>query len=379
MIIRSEDLKSVCTKILSAVDSNELSAVTETLELKTEGRFLCVSVTNKEYYAQVRLDMEEEIPFHATVNANIFLKLISQITTDTIELRCNENTLHVKGNGNYHLPMIFEGDTLLELPVIDIKNPTCEMNISADILNSILLYNSKELSKGTISKTVQKMYYVDEQGAITFTSSGACVNGFTLEKPVKFLLPGRLVKLFKLFKSCDVHFTLGYDAVSDDIIQTKVRFEAENVSITSIVTVEDINTLIRTVPVSAIRGRANEIYPYSITLNKDGLVQTINRLLLFNTVVNGKESIKAYSMFEFGPESVVIYDSNDVNKEEVFYTNEKSGVPEGTVCSICLDLMDIKTTLETCMEPYLTISFGDDAEAIVVSRGLIRNVISVVG
>ena len=376
MILRSEDLKALCTKILAAVDSNELSVVTETLQLKTEGQFLFVSVTNKEYYAQVKVDIDEVVEFHATVNANLFLKLISQITTETIELIEKENSLIVKGNGTYNLPLIFDGDKLLELPQIVINNPTCELNITSDILNSILLYNSKELLKGTISKTVQKMYYIDEQGAITFTSSGACVNGFTLEKPVKFLLSGRLVKLFKLFKDCTVKFTMGYDGISDEIIQTKVKFESQDVTITSIVTVEDINTLLRTVPVTAIRGRANDTYSYSITLNKDGLIQTINRLLLFNTVGNGKTNIKPYSIFEFGKESVMIYDSNKLNKEEVDYSNSESGV--NGVCTISLDLTDIKTTLETCTEPYVTISFGDDAEAIVVSRGLIRNVISVV-
>lgn len=376
MILRSEDLQSLCTKILAAVDSNELSVVTETLQLKTDGQFLFVSVTNREYYAEVKIDIDEVVDFHATVNANLFLKLISQITTDTIELIIKENSLIVKGNGTYNLPLIFDGDKLLELPEITINNPTCELNISSDILNSILLYNSRELLKGTMSKTVQKMYYVDEQGAITFTSSGACVNGFTLEKPVKFLLSGRLVKLFKLFKDCTVKFTLGYDGISEEIIQTKVKFESQDVTITSIVTVEDINTLLRTVPVSAIRGRANDTYPYSITLNKDGLIQTINRLLLFNTVGNGKVNIKPYSIFEFGKESVTIYDSNKLNKEEVDYSNDNSGVAD--ICSISLDLTDIKTTLETCTEPYVTISFGDNAEAVVISRGLIRNVISVV-
>ena len=49
-----------------------------------------------------------------------------------------------------------------KLPKADIENITAEFLISADILNSILQYNSKELTKGTISKPVQKLYYVDE-------------------------------------------------------------------------------------------------------------------------------------------------------------------------------------------------------------------------
>ena len=378
MIIRSEDLKMLCTKILFAVDSNELSILTETLELETQGTYLLVSVTNKEYFVQVKLNLDETVNLHATVNANLFLKLIAQITTDTIELKTSSTSLIVIGNGTYNLPLIYENDKLLKLPNIVINNPTCEFSVSSEILNSIMLYNSRELLKGALSKPVQKMYYVDEHGAITFTSSGACVNGFTLEKPVKFLLPQRVVKLFKLFKDCDVRFTLGYDAVTQEIIQTKVQFETPDVRITSIVTVEDINTLIRSVPVNAIRGRADQMYRYSVTMNKEGLLQTINRLMLFNTVSNGKANIKPYSIFEFGSESVTIYDTNKINKEQVDYTNTSSGVPVGDVCSICLDLQDIKTTLESCSESYVTLSFEEESEAIVISRGLVRNVLSVV-
>jgi DNA polymerase III sliding clamp (beta) subunit (PCNA family) len=198
-IIRSEDLKDVCSKILTAVDSTELSLVTETLELIANGDTLTVGVTNREYFAEVKLKLEDINDFHATVNATLFLKLISQITTDTIELSVVENTLVVKGNGTYKLPLIFDGEELLKLPKIEIENVTAEFPISADTLNSILQYNSKELTKGTISKPVQKLYYVDELGAITFTN-GACVNSFSLAQPIRVLFNNRLVKLFKLFK-----------------------------------------------------------------------------------------------------------------------------------------------------------------------------------
>ena len=179
MILRIEDLQSMATKVLAAVDSNDLSLVTETLQLKTEGNILGVSVTNGDYYAKVKLDVGENINFHATVNANLFLKLIAQTTTDTVELTCHDTYLQIKGNGTYKLPLICVDDVQLTLPEINISNPTVNFIISGAILNSINQYNSKELTKGVISKPIQKFYYVDEQGALTFTS-GACVNSFTL-------------------------------------------------------------------------------------------------------------------------------------------------------------------------------------------------------
>lgn len=369
MIIRSEDFKNTCSKILTAVDSNELSAITETLELKTEGTFLYLNVTNREYFAQVKIDLGEVEELHATVNANLFLKLISQITTDTIEFENTETSLIVKGNGKYELPLIFDGASLLKLPEIVIENVTSEFSINSDILRSILLYNSKELTKGSISKPVQKLYYVDEQGAITFTS-GACVNSFNLEKPVKLLLNNRLVKLFKLFKEGAVKFTLGYDALSDDIIQTKVKFESDEITLTAILSCDD--SLLRKVPVAAIRGRANNDYPYSINISKDALIQTINRLLLFNSSSGNKEVIKPYSTFEFGKDTVTVYDIHKNNKEILYYNNTILDMQE--TYTAVLDLGDLKTTLESCTEPYLTLQFGDNT-AVVITRGNIKNVI----
>ena len=365
-IIRSEDLKDVCSKILTAVDSTELSLVTETLELKAENDVLTVSVTNREYFAEVKLKLEEVQDFHATVNATLFLKLVSQITTDTIELSVVDNSLVVRGNGTYKLPLIFDGEKLLELPRIDIENVTAEFPVSSDILNSILQYNSKQLVQGTISKPVQKLYYVDELGAITFTN-GACVNSFLLAQPVKVLFNNRLVKLFKLFKEGSVKFTLGYDAISDEIIQTKVKFETPVVTIVAILSCDD--TLLSSVPVSAIRGRATAEYPHSVNINKSALIQTINRLALFNI---GETFSKPYGTFEFNKDAMIVWDSNKENCETLYYDNEVTSLTEPY--SATFNLSDMKTTLETCVEPYLCMSFGDGS-AMVLSRGNVKNVI----
>ena len=365
MIIRVDSFQEACKNILTAVDSNALSIVTETLQLKTIGDKLHMSVTNREYYAEVKFDLKVPEEFHATVNANLFLKLIAQITTETIELTVVDNSLVIKGNGTYKLPLIFEGDKLLELPVIEIANPTVEMNVSSDVLLSILQYNSKEIGKGTIARPVQNLYYVDEKGCITFTT-GACVNNFTLEKPVAILLNNRVVKLFKLFKGGDVAFTLGYDAISDDTIQTKVKFENKDICITAILSCDD--SLLKSVPVDAIRGRANSVYNYTVNLNKEALLQTINRLLLFT---DGKVVAKPYSTFEFKQDGVVIWDTLKENSETISYVN--SGI-SGDNYTAVLDLVDLKTTVETCPESYITFNFGNNT-AFVLVRGNIYNVV----
>lgn len=372
IIIRTDELKDICSKILTAVDDSDLTIVTETLQLRTKDNTLYLAVTNREYFVEIKTNLTGEVgEFNATVNAKLFLKLISQITTETIEFNAVDTTLVIKGNGTYKLPLIFNGEELLELPIIEIENPTCEMNVSSENLLSILQYNSKELQKGSIVRPVQKMYYVDEKGCITFTT-GACVNSFALEKPVSILLNSKLVKLFKLFKEGDVAFTLGYDAISEDTIQTKVKFENANVSITSILSCDD--TLLRQVPVAGIRARAEDTYENQVNINKDALIQTINRLMLF--IQNGtREVIRPYSKFEFKRDEVVIWDAKRENCESVSYVG---GEAKNTNYVAVLDLTDLKLTLESCTESYVTIKYGNE-QAVVISRGNVSNVIPEVG
>ncbi len=368
MILKSKNFKETCQVILNAVDSSELSTLTETLELKTRGDVLYLSTTNKEYYASVKFQLAQEEEFHASVNANLFLKLVSAITTEDIELTVHDTYLNMKANGNYKLPLIFENDKLMEVPAIKIENKTVEMNIASSTLESIVNYNSSQLNIGAVAKPVQKMFYVDQEGCITFTS-GACVNSFTLEKPIKVLFNLRLVNLFKLFKGQMVKFTLGYDPISETIIQTKVSFETSNIYLSAVTGCDD--TLLSQVPVDAIRGRANKAYPNVAVFSVAALKEAIDRLLLFSAGYGSKENLKPYSSFEFETDHVVIYDTNKENTEVLNYQN---GTTLAEPYSMTLDLVEFKKILDKCSEQYVTLNFGD-TKACVVTRGTIKNVI----
>ena len=368
MIIKSQKFQEICSTILAATDSAEISTLTETLELKVENKVLYLNVTNGEYYASVKFDLESDEQFHAAVNANLFLKLIAAVTTEDIELQAMSNYVLVKANGTYKIPMIFEGDKLLSLPKIEVKNPTVSMKVSGSVLESILNYNSKELLRGTISRPVQKMFYVDETGCITFTT-GACVNNFSLERPVKVLFNNRLVKLFKLFKNDMVDFTLGYDSISEELVQTKVEFKTSKITLTAVTGCND--ELLNSVPVSAIRGRATTTYVNNVVLNKEELLASINRLLLFSAGYGSVKNLKPYSLFECKDDTMTIYDSNKENKEVIKFKNATKVDSE---YSMTLDLSDLKLILDTITDEYVTLSFGNH-QAVVLKRTNISNVV----
>lgn len=372
MILQTKEFKQACSKILSAIDTSGGSEIMELVELYAEGGTLHMSVTNNEYYVSVLFNLNSSEKFKATVNASLFLKLISQITTEELELNLKDTYIQVKANGNYKIPLIYCNDKMMELDKIQIMNPTVNMGMDTEILRSILAYNSKELQKGVISnETIQKLHYVDDQGAVTFTT-GACVNNFILSKKIQILLNNKIVKLFKLFDSDTVDFTLGYDALSEEIIQTKIKIASPGIVLTAILNCD--NSLLKAIPVDKIRARANNIYPYTIQVSKNALTQAINRLTLLVMPSKNKSmdpgKFKPVGKFTFSKGKLTLYDVTGENSEEIIV----SGYESNEEYTAIFDLNDLKLTLDTCIEPYLSFSFGD-GQAGVISRLNILNVI----
>ena len=372
MILETKGFKQACAKILSAIDTSGGTEIMELVELSTVGDILYLNVTNNEYYVSVLFNLNQPEEFHATVNASLFLKLISQITTEELELNLKDTHIQIKANGTYKVPLIYCNDKMMSLDRIDILNPTVEMPMDTEILRSILSYNVKELQKGVISnEAIQKLHYVDDQGAVTFTT-GACVNNFNLPKRIQILLNNKIVKLFKLFDSETVDFTLGYDALSEEIIQTKIKISSSEIILTAILNCD--NSLLKAIPVDKIRDRANNIYPYTVQVSKNSLSQAISRLLLLimpsKNKVADPGNFKPVGKFTFKSGKLTLYDINGENSEDVIVSN----FPEDAEYTAIFDLNDMKLTLDTCIEPYLSFSFGD-GQAGVISRLNILNVI----
>jgi len=357
MVLDTKDFQSACKKILFAIDSKNTSLITETLELRANGNKLYMNVTNREYFVTAAFDLPSEEELVAAVNASLFLNLISKVTTNTIEITKAGTNITIKANGTYKLPIIFNNDTMLELPTIEISNVTNTMKINSSILHSIATYNSKELLRGVAKKPVQNYYYIDEQGAITFTQ-GACVNVFTLEKPVKLLLSDKVVKLFKLFnEDSTVDFTLGQDKITDDLIQTKVKFETGNIKL--VAKLSDFG-LISTVPVSVIRNAAYNTYNYSVVISKDELLEALNRILLFGN----DDSIGS---FEFTNDSVSISSESADSIETVSLKNASNIT---TPYSMKLNLSKFKIILDSADDDYVTVNFGDKRQVVVKKQNI---------
>ena len=364
MIIKTKDLQEVAKKALSAIDTSISATITEVVELQSQGDSLTINITNNEYYVSSIIKTTSLENILATVNAKIFLGLVSKITTENIELSTSENTLVVKGNGTYKLPFIFENDTLVRVNPINIQEVTCEFDLNTDVLKSILKYNSKEFLKSGLRKSTTKLYYIDNEGAVTFTN-GACINKFTLPKEVKFAVVEKFVKLFSLFDSESVKFKFGYNQATNMNVQAV--FEMSNATTKLVAIIGDNDFLMKSVPTKAIRARANEFYPYSVVVDKNQLLEALDRISLFSQV----DVYVAYSHLVFTNDGLTIYDTKKTNSEKIDYVSYTSSDDEMNY-SLLVASDDLKITLETCTSQYVTMNFGNELAVNIVYDSVIN-------
>lgn len=369
MIIKTKDFQDVAKKILLAtsLDKNACN-----LELITNGSDLYLNVTNKEYFVAIKFALDTPEEFHATVDANLFLSLISALTTETFTLSIKKNSIEIKsGKSSYTLTMIYDNESLLVLTPITIQNKTVEMNISKDILDSIVNVNSRELEKIKGVANVNELfelYYIDDTGCFTF-NTGACLNAFKLEKPVKLLLNERIVKLFKLFNE-DVHFSLGQDT-ENNISKTKIILETSTVYLAAIITCDDRLISKIQAPCEATKKYINDKYDYHVVISSTLLKEAINRLTLFTKNTNDKQNMRFITMnIKITPNEFIISDN--------FGNIESLPIENGSFVEneyeMIINIIDLKLVVESCKNEHITINCGNK-RSIIVNRGNISNLI----
>ena len=374
MKIQTTEFQEVVNKILLATDSHDKNAAN--VEISAKATTLYLSVTNREYYVSVGFPINEPVEnFRAVVDAQLFLSLISGLTTDSFDLNIIDNNIVIDtGKSNYKLAMIYENDKLMELPVIQIKNKTVEMSISNDILMSIINVNGREVQKAKSivdASELNKLYYIDEIGCFTFTNT-ACLNGFSLEKPVKLLLNDRIVKLFKLFKE-DVWFTLGQDPLPNGTIRTKMTMETPNVYLAAIITSSDRVLSQVQAPYLATKRYVFEAYDLKAVVSTAALSAAISRLLAFHKLSKAGEKPNML----YAPAKMTVTE-DDITFVDKYGNTESVNTDNGSYVEdpyeLYINIADIKSVLDSCKVDHITLNCGN-RRSVVISRGTVNNLI----
>lgn len=373
MILKTKQFQEAANKILLAVSVDKTAA---NLELAAKDTVLALRVTNREYYVAVTFKLEQPIEFRAVVDANLFLNLIAGINSEEFELTINDTNVIVKaGRSTYKLAMIYENDKLMALPVIklDAEQITVAMPIEHEILMSILNVNGKEIQKAKRLDVneLQRYYYIDETGCFTFTT-GACVNSFSLEKPIKLLLTDRVVRLFKLFNT-SAWMSYGHIVNIDQSLQPIVTFQTEDIYVATRLLSDETCIHKIKAPCDAMKKLIQEVYDHTLVVSASDMSAAIARLLMFHKNSSAKADISFVpANISFDNTEFTISDVSGDNSEIV--TVENGSVTAGNY-SMGVNLIDLKSVLDSCKNEHITINCGN-RKSIIINRGMISNVIA---
>ena len=216
--------------------------------------------------------------------------------------------------------------------------------------------------KTSITSPLHQLLYIDDLGCITY-NSGACVNSFSLEKPIRLIINEKIVKLFNLLKDDNIKFEMGFDSISNNLNQTKIRLSDSSTSISAIISLGDDR--INQFPADNIRNRLKDNYPYNMVVDRNDLLKSIERLKLFN-------NDNLYIPLEVNSNTLVIYDSDEFNFEKLSLLNNIDNLTDNYKFKI--KISDFEVVLKSCIDKYLTIEFGNN-QSIVIDRKNIKNIL----
>lgn len=350
--LKTNIIKDLTSKINKGIEGEKTVRVSELLELEVINDKLILSVTNTQFYLSIELSNQVNSvdSLHVTIDADTFIKLVSKTTTDEIILDTKDGNLLYKGNGEYIFPLeLDQNGEIKTLPKIEI-NPQSTFDIMGDTLYSIYSFGSHELVNDVPVDAVQKYYYVDNLGAITYTES-PYLNNFNLPVPFRALINDRLAQLFSLFRNKRVSVGISKE-VNDGLYQNKISFTCENLSLVSYLPDDSI---INKYPANECRQLQSNPYPGKVTINRALLADALDRLNIFS-VKDGNVVLKKAGKINFTNDGLEIISIVDKNKEFIPYVNKDNYYSY----SCYMNLSQLQRHAKANSEVNIEVNYGND-------------------
>ncbi|WP_300924674.1 hypothetical protein [uncultured Clostridium sp.] len=350
--IKTSLIKDLTSKINKGIEGERTVRTSELLELSVLNNQLKLAVTNTQFYLSLDVPsaIESEENLHVTVDADAFIKLISKTTTDEIILEQKNGNLYFKGNGEYIFPIELDKDGNIKvLPTIDIQEEK-SFEIAGDTLYSIYSFGSHELVNDVPVDNVQKYYYVDNEGAITYTES-PYLNNFKINIPFKILINDRLAQLFSLFRGQKVIVGLS-NKLENNLYQNKISFTSGKIKLVSYL---PDNSIIQKYPASNCRQLQNYPYPGKVVINRVDLANALDRLNIFSTK-DGNVVYKKAGKLNFTSDGLEIISVMDKNKELIPYIDK----PQYSTYSCYMNLGQLLRHTKASNETNIELNYGND-------------------
>lgn len=203
--LKTSILQDAVAKSIKAVSNNKMLPLTSLICVEVNDSKLNLITFDGSNYLYVHVKLEACEDFYVVVQADKFSKLVSLLTSESVELDVTERALEINANGNYkiEIPLDEEGE-MIQFPdvlngedsKIDLSEPSAQIK-SADI-NSMIT-GCKSALATTLATPCYTGYYCGEKIIATDVNKIAALNTKLFNTDV--LLAPELVDLLEVITS----------------------------------------------------------------------------------------------------------------------------------------------------------------------------------
>lgn len=203
------------------------------LELKK--KTFTIITTDGVNFLYIMQDGVEGEDFCATINADIFSKLVSKMTSEQVTMSVTDRYLEVKGNGNYKIALELDPNTgamtKYPNPLEKLKLGKKYISIESGTIGEIIGYLKPSLAL-TVDNPCYTGYYVGHEVLATDSMQIACIDREVFKDP-KLISPELMNLLYLMDNSdIDVYVKDGHlvfktdtcvvygDAMSDEMLES---------------------------------------------------------------------------------------------------------------------------------------------------------------
>lgn len=345
LTINTAQFQNMVAKAVKGAGMNSDLFITQLMSIKLEKNLLTLETTDNNNYLYVRADKVPGEDFSVVVQADKFSKLISKLTCEnvTLEVKSKEGELDklvVKGNGKYVLELPYDEEGEL----IDFPDPVEEKNNEGDF------WNSTELQLSTIKHILSTA-----KAALLVGKDDMCYADYYCGDRVvatdTYKICGIDIKLFDEPKLISPQLMDLLDVISTETILVRHKDDIVIFETGEVIVYGTVDEGIEDYKIDAISGLIDEQFPSSCKIEKQPLVQMLDRLSLFVDVFD-KNSV----YLTFTKEGLMVSSKQDSGSETIPY-KESQNFNDYTCC---LDIDLFKTQVKAYQSDVIEILYGKE-------------------
>lgn len=351
--VETKKLQDLIVKSMKGASNNKMIPITSLMAIEVFDGVLTLKTTDATNYLYVKCDVGVSNEFSVVVQAELFSKLISKITTKDVTLEIIDSVLYVKGNGTYkiELPLDEEGN-LISYPTNKADLDSDEMLSYSIKLEDVIktIKTAKSALATSLNAPCYMGYYADKDRVIATDTYKICSVKAQLSGEDAILISPELMELISLCTNSiiKVHITpTGDIAIYDEDIEIHGKL-MDNVSDYAIEAISDL---------------FSEEFESVCEVNKDALLQVLDRMLLFVSIYDKGEISLTFS------DSNLTINSKQVNSvESIDYVSKENAKPFSCV----IDISAFQSQVKSSLGANIKIGYGRDNALRIVDEDIIR-------